>query len=114
MSSRIPNYVRSHRRRWHLSQRELAFLLGLSSQAVISQHESFSRLPQTKALIKYEVLFGEAISELFPKLRRQAELEIAGQARIILRRLEGRSDKIATRKRELLTNLIQRLDASSP
>jgi hypothetical protein len=113
MSSKLPSYVRSHRRRWHLSQRELAFLLGLSSQAVISQHESLARLPQTKALIKYEVLFGERVGELFPGTRREAEAEIAAQARIILEHLAGRHDKVTTRKREVLTSLLQRLDASS-
>jgi transcriptional regulator with XRE-family HTH domain len=107
----LPSYVRSHRKRWHLSQRELAFLLGLSSQAVISQHESLARLPQTKALLKYEVLFGEPIGELFPRLRAEAEGEVAEQVKALMARLEKRTDLPAARKLELLNKLIQRLDA---
>lgn len=109
---RFANYVRPRRKHWLLSQRELAFLLGLSSQAVVSQHESLARLPQTKVLIKYELLFGEPVSVLFPKLHRDACAELAAQAKVLMRRLEKRSDRPSVRKLELLQAFILRLEQS--
>lgn len=88
-------------------------MLGLSSQAVISQHESFVRLPQTKELLKYEALFGEPIGVLFPKLRNQARDEVAAQAKMLIERLEKRTDLSAALKLELLEELIRRLDADA-
>lgn len=104
------SYVRSHRRRWQLSQRELALLLGFTSQAVVSQHESLARLPQTKVLLKYEILFGEPVGELFPKLRKEAEDEIVIQVKALMQKLENRTDISTARKLELLTNLMRRID----
>jgi transcriptional regulator with XRE-family HTH domain len=113
MTTHLPSYVRLHRKHLHLSQHELAFLLGLSSQAVISQHESLARLPQTKVLLKYEALFGEPIGELFPKLRIEAEDEVAAQVKTLMARLEKRGDLSAAHKLDLLNKLIQRLAALS-
>ena len=111
MAFLLPNYVRSHRKRWHLSQREAAFLLGMSSQQAISQHEALVRMPQAKALLKYEALFGEAIGDIFPKLRDEAECEVLAQAKLLMERMEGRAGLSVARKLELLTALIRRLES---
>lgn len=113
MSSSLPSYIRAHRKRMHLSQRELSFLLGLTSQTVISQHESLARLPPTKTLLKYELLFGAPIGELFPKLRRETEQELLAQVSVLMARLDRRTDLSAARKTELLALLIQRLADTS-
>ncbi len=114
MTFKLPSYVRSRRKRWHLSQGELSFLLGLSSQATVSQHESLMRMPQTKELLKYEALFGEPIGALFPKLRKQAQDEVAEQAKMLMRKLERRSDLAAAHKLDLLEELVRRLDSDRP
>ena len=114
MTFRLPSYIRTHRKRWHLSQRELAFLLGLSSQAVISQHESLARLPQTKVLLKYEALFGEPISVLFPRLHQDASDEVAVQVRALMEALDRQTGLSTAHKLELLQDLIHRLDARLP
>lgn len=111
MPLRLANYVRARRKRWHLSQRELSFLLGLSSQAVVSQHESLVRLPQTKILLKYEALFGEPVGEIFPRVRRKAEEEVASRLKALRNCLEKRKGRAAADKCQLLENLIRRLES---
>ena|ERR1051326_911918 len=110
----VPSYLRSHRKRWRLSQRELAFLLGFSSQGAISQHEALIRTPEVKVLLKYEALFGESIGDLFPKLRDEAEKEIVLQAKQLMARLEEHPELPAARKLELLAKLIERMRAPRP
>lgn len=108
MPSPLPSYIRAYRKRLQLSQRELAFLLGLSSQSVISQHEILLRVPQAKALLKYEILFGKTVGELFPKLREEAEDELAVQVKALMNHLDGREDLSVAHKLELLNRLAQR------
>jgi len=68
MDPRIKTYVRPLRRRWALTQRELAFLLGAKSGAVVSRIEGLKRPPSLPVTLACALVFGAAPAELFPDL----------------------------------------------
>ncbi len=71
--NRLVNYVRSHRKRAGLSQRELALILGYRNEGVISRHELFRSVPPLLMALGYEAVFGESVSDLFPGLKETVE-----------------------------------------
>lgn len=80
------NYIRTHRKRAGLSQRELAQLLGYPSKAAVSRHERSSRLPPLLIALAYEVVFDTPVSELFAGLHET--VQVAVKHRLV--ELEGR------------------------
>lgn len=60
--------LRTHRRTWGLSQRELADLLGMESRAHISRIERGKRSPTLETALACSTLFGVSLGELFPQL----------------------------------------------
>ncbi len=71
--NRLVNYVRAHRKRAGLSQRELALILGYGDESVISRHELFRTVPPFLIALGFEVTFQTSVSELFPGLRETIE-----------------------------------------
>jgi len=102
MSSKLQNYVRTHRRRAGLSQKEMAFLLGCASEAKVSRYERFVRQPTLETVLAYEAIFGTSARELFAGVYERARAEIQSRARTLSENLESESDPIAVRKREFL------------
>ena len=107
--STLRTYLRAHRKQGYLSQGEVAYLLGLTSQSGVSQHEMLSRLPELKLLLKYELLYGRAARELYPELHAKAQSELVRRLRLLVRRLARRSGQVATRKCELLRKVQARI-----
>ncbi|WP_082884992.1 helix-turn-helix domain-containing protein [Bradyrhizobium stylosanthis] len=50
MHHRHQSYVRPHRRRWGLTQQELAFLIGVKSRTAVSRIEGSKRRPSLDAV----------------------------------------------------------------
>jgi len=67
------NYVRTLRRRWALTQKELAALVGIESRSGISRIEQGERLPSLEAALALEVLFGVAPNTMFPHAYAETE-----------------------------------------
>ena len=63
------NYIRMHRRRAGLTQRELEEVLGYGSEGPVSRHERFRDAPPLKMAIGYEIVFRVPIATLFAGLR---------------------------------------------
>jgi transcriptional regulator with XRE-family HTH domain len=61
----ITYYLKSYRRHAHLSQAELAYLLGAGSGAMVSRYESGNRTPSLQTGLAYEAALGEPVSKLF-------------------------------------------------
>src|SRR5450432_2883804 len=74
--NRLVNYVRAHRKRAGLSQREVALILGYGDEGVISRHELFRTVPPLLVALGYEAIFRTAVSDLFPGLRETIEQAI--------------------------------------
>ncbi|MEO7851494.1 MAG: helix-turn-helix transcriptional regulator [Rubrivivax sp.] len=60
--------LRTHRRTWGISQRELADLLGMESRAHVSRIERGKRSPTLETALACSTLFGVPLGELFPQL----------------------------------------------
>ena len=67
-SNTAPCALRTHRRTWGLSQRELADLLGMESRAHVSRIERGKRSPTLETALACSTLFGVSLGVLFPQL----------------------------------------------
>lgn len=82
-SSRLPNYLRAYRKRQALSQRDMAFLLGVKDGAKVCRHEKFTRTPSLETALAYEAIFKKPVSELFAGLYQKIERQVAERAKIL-------------------------------
>jgi transcriptional regulator with XRE-family HTH domain len=76
--------LRAYRKSAGLSQQELAVLLGLRSQGLISQFESAAKRPGIEALIACGWMFDTPLKDIFPELHRAVERDVAARARDLM------------------------------
>lgn len=114
MNRKLPNYLRTHRKRWALTQDELGLLLGLAGQSMVSQYELHARRPSTDIFIASEVVFGVPPRELFPKAYGEVEDAVMRRAKLLYERLEARTDLPAELKLGLLSEMIRRAEGDTP
>ncbi len=84
---KLENYLRTHRRKAGLSQRQLGQLLGYTNEAQVSRHERSQAVPLLVIAFGYQVIFRVPASSLFPRIyedARQAIEERLGQLEINL------------------------------
>ena len=67
-SQSLGNYLRTHRKRAGLSQRELGLILGYGHQGPVSRHERLVSTPPLAIALCYEVIFRVPVSDLFSGL----------------------------------------------
>ena len=104
---KLQNYLKTYRKRYGLTQTEVAYLLGCRSAAKVSRYECFTRLPNLKTVLFYEALFGAPVAEMFAGLYQQVEKEASQRARILMHELESsKSKRIPTRKADLLRAVV--------
>src|SRR5438876_892507 len=65
----IGNYLRAHRRRCGLSQRELGILVGYGHAHAVSKHERSKSAPPFLVALGYEIVFEMPVAQLFPGFR---------------------------------------------
>lgn len=75
MEGSLSNYIRTHRKRAGLSQRELGNILGYTKVTVF-RHEHVVALPPLLTALRYEVLFSVPVSTLFAGMREAIQGEI--------------------------------------
>ena len=102
----LPTYLRSHRRKWALTQRDLAVLLGDVSASTVSKYETLARTPSPEAMFALEVVFKVPASALFPALSRAARRAVLRNAAALEDRLAERHDARSVRVRLLLTDIL--------
>jgi transcriptional regulator with XRE-family HTH domain len=108
---KLPNYLRTYRRRSGLSQPELAFLVGCHNAQQISRFERCHRLPSYHTILAYKVVFQIPTSELFGGEYQRIERAVRLRARVLAKRLANGSPDAATiRKLEVLTKVIEAPD----
>ena len=102
MPRKLPQYLRSERRRTGLSQEDVAVLLG-THEFTLRRYERSNRLPPLETALAYEAIFGAPISELFAGTYREISERIrrSAQLRIESLPLAGNSRRIARRKESL-------------
>src|SRR5439155_14388770 len=111
---RLPNYLKTYRKRAGFSQDEVAFLLGCRSGAKVSRYERRSRQPGLETALGYRALFGTAVDELFVGISEKVESEVVIRARILSERLStAEADRSVTRKLQFLAALAARLGSGA-
>lgn len=111
--AKLRNYLRVYRRRWYLTQEELAFLLDYEAESFISRLERDERAITLAVVIGCQSIFGTEPRELFPALIDCVE-------ETVIQRMHELRDRLAQRKQtqrtlaklELLQEAIARLAAS--
>jgi transcriptional regulator with XRE-family HTH domain len=107
----IFNYLRTHRKRLGLSQKELAALLGAQSGAKICRYERVVREPTFKAAIAFELVFQRPLRELFKGLYREIASEITPRAKKLLAKHQNLDSKGATHKLAVISKLLTALSS---
>jgi len=103
-AARLPNYIRTYRKRASLTQEEVAFLLGSKSSAGISRHERFKQTPDLQTLLAYEMLFRTPVRSLFSGTHKKVEQKLLRRIRLLIRKLtESHRGRHRKRKIEVLT-----------
>lgn len=105
---KFASYLRSYRRRWGLTQAELAFLLGYKSDSVVSRLEQQRIRVTLKVAFACFILFGTHPSELFPGLSHDVEKAVMGRVWDLYERIQGDPSRTTRQKIELLEDAIVR------
>ena len=104
---KLPNYLRTYRKRAGLSQDEVAYVLGCKSGSKISRYERFARIPTLETTFAYEALFKVPASELFSGIFQKVEADTAKRAKVLARKIaRARPDRMAIRKLEILRRVV--------
>jgi transcriptional regulator with XRE-family HTH domain len=100
-------YLRSHRKRWQLSQEALADLLG-TVQSTVSRYEEGEITPDLRLVLALQVIFNASPRALFPSAYVGIEEAVMARGAALYKQLEGRSDHPASRMRRLLEAMMRR------
>lgn len=104
----MPNYLRTHRRTWGLTQKELAGLTGCRCGAQISRIERETRIPTLQIILSCQVLFGIPPQVLFPRVYGALEDRVMRRAYSLYQRLAKDDSPEGLRKREFLETVLSR------
>jgi len=88
----IPNNLRKYRRAKGLTQKEVAFVLGLKGITLLSRWESGVRVPGLLDIFKLALLYRTMVDALFMDLRRSLKDEISKQETRLLQARQRRQN----------------------
>lgn len=106
-------YLRTHRRVWGLTQRELASLMGFGSAAHVSRIENGKRAPTVESALACQVLFGIPPSAMFPRAYEEVEERVIRDVYQRHLALADTTKPPELRKRELFSLALERAVSSS-
>src|SRR6266542_261915 len=111
MAQRLKIYSRSFRRRVGLTQRELAFLIGVKTHAVVSRIAGLKRCPRLVWAVACEAVFDTRALELFPELFAEVHQAVFRRACELYEELQGNSSRTTRIKLDFLEKVLDRLDS---
>ena len=106
MDHRLTSYLRTFRRRFGFTQKELAFLIGIDSRTVVSRIERSIRRPSFEALIVSVFFFGASPLELFPTLVSALHQAALKRANELYEELQGEPSKTTRAKLDFLEQFL--------
>ena len=112
----LKNYLRTHRKRLGLSQRQLAVILGIRSPQRISDMELGRTIPSARECVAFRRLFKASFEELWPRVMFEVEATVDSNTRRLVEFLEAepaRSGRIQMRCEITCANLRKCLDVES-
>ena len=98
-TSRLYNYLRTHRKHSGLSQSEVSFLIRLKNKAELSRYERNVRIPSLRTALACQELYGVAVSDLFAGLNDSVASDTRGRMKRLQARLQSRIDSKSTGNR---------------
>jgi transcriptional regulator with XRE-family HTH domain len=104
-SHKLPNYLRTYRKRAGFSQEEIAFLLGSQSGAHVCRYEHFTRQPTLATALAFEVIFRTPAKELFSGVYRNVERRVAARAVLLARKVAAHPERHAASKLHALQTI---------
>jgi DNA-binding XRE family transcriptional regulator len=104
----LNSYLRVHRKKWGLSQDELAALIGTRSGATVSRLESLRRHPNLRTAFAVQIIFGEPLDKLFPRTFEQVEDALMRRANTLHETLQGKAGISTKIKLDLLDDMSRR------
>lgn len=105
-------YVRTQRRRWALTQKELGYLIGIEGRIGIARIEQGERLPTIETALALEVLFGTPPRTMFPRFYAEIEETVMQRALLLHEGLIQGTSPAEKRKCELLKQALARATKS--
>lgn len=96
-------YLRTHRRKWGLSQKDLARLIGTIGCAQLSRYENSKRAPRIEVALACQVIFGVIPSIMFLDTYASVEEEVMRNMARMDEALENTTSLTGLRKRELFS-----------
>jgi DNA-binding XRE family transcriptional regulator len=110
MDHRRNTHLRPLRRRWGLTQRELAFLIGAKSGPAISRIEWGTRTPSRATAFACAVVFGTTLPELFPDISSEIHEDVRRRVNELYEELQGNPSKTTHVKLDFLETVLARLE----
>lgn len=83
MSNSLHNYLKTHRKRSALTQKDVAFLLGGQNGAKVSEYEKRARRPNLETALACQVVYGVPAHELFEGIYKKVEQEVLNRANLL-------------------------------
>jgi DNA-binding XRE family transcriptional regulator len=96
MSSRLPNYLRTHRKRLGFSQREVAFLVAVHGEAKVCRYERYRCRPSLETALACELIFRTPARELFRGMHQKVERQVNDRAAVLRHKLARAKSTAAT------------------
>lgn len=106
--TKIPCYLRTLRREWGLTQKELAGLMPRGSRARVSSVEGAKAQPNAAEILAYSLLFGMPPAEIFPAFYESVEGALIAHAYALDERLPLDHSTRTAQKRRLLRQALAR------
>src|SRR4051812_31694109 len=102
MDQRLISYLRPLRRRWGLTQRELALLIGAKTHSDVSKFEALKRYPSLAGAIACSIIFDIPSLELFPELYAKVYAAVLDRADELYEDLQGNGSRVTRAKLDFL------------
>ncbi len=96
-------YLRTHRRKWGLSQKDLARLIGTIGCSQLSRYENSKRAPRIEVALACQVIFGVIPSIIFVDTYASVEEEVMRNMYRMNEALKHTTSLTGLRKRELFS-----------
>jgi DNA-binding XRE family transcriptional regulator len=100
----IGNYLRAHRRRCGLSQRELGILVGYGHTHAISKHELSKSVPPLLVALAYEIVFEIPVGQLFTGFRSVVTQSVARNIQDLKADVQNKRRRSSPERTQWLTN----------
>jgi transcriptional regulator with XRE-family HTH domain len=101
-------YLRTHRRKWGLTQKDLARLIGTIGCTQLSRYENSKRAPRIEVALACQVIFGVIPSIMFLNTYTLVEEEVMRNMMRMNEALKNTTSLTGLRKRELFSLALSR------